>query len=598
MLILAFALPLVVALICLALNRTVATRLLGVTAALACVLSAALLAAAWQKGERTLPEATWTILDNQAIRLALGFDNASLPLAVLATAGGGICLLGLALSLPASLRGFGGLLAALLLILDATLAGLGTLDGFVTLNELAPQAPLLPFSWAMVAILGFIALRSSGMQTPDQDQPLGLVGGLIGALGLLGATLDARFSGTGLTASTIAVVCWIGAVLLATGAPPFHQTVDEQAEAPASIAGFVLALGLPLLASSALLRFVAAQAGAPNWRIALSALGLLTLLASAAGALRERRVRPILGWQMSGQIGVLFVALGQNQVPLTVIAPPLLINAALTTLLSFTAVALLERRTGTDDLTLIKLPAPFRSQGLAFAVAAASAIGLPGTWGFWTRRWLFDELLATEPWLVAPLLAGSVLLGLSYLAPLVAFWRSSPGAAGATARQRDLAAFGAQTCTILLAVPLLVLGVAPQLAWNGWGAAAQSDLLPIASGNAAPPVLPGSGAQIGYGFAAVLLLALPLALGRRVKRHEALDPELELSGVQAPAAIGESLSPLAWIGSPNTVFERIWAATLWASGRLSWALGFIEQRYYLAGLMVAVVAVILLLLQE
>src|SRR5688572_3229620 len=110
MLILAFALPLIAALICLALNQAAATRLLGIAAALASILSAALLIAAWQRGERTLPEMTWSILDNQSIRLALGFDSASLPLAVLATAGGGVCLLSLALSLPASLRGFGGLL--------------------------------------------------------------------------------------------------------------------------------------------------------------------------------------------------------------------------------------------------------------------------------------------------------------------------------------------------------------------------------------------------------------------------------------------------------------------------------------------------------
>src|SRR5207247_5010490 len=128
--------------------------------------------------------------------------------------------------------------------------------------------------------------------------------------------------------------------------PPFHALVDEGAAAPAPLAGLIWSLGLPLLGGYALIRFAAGQAGAlpQAWRLAVTLLGMLTLLVCAAGAPSTTRVRRLIGWQLSAQMGLMFVAVGQGGVALAVVAPALLANAAATTLACSIAVAILERR--------------------------------------------------------------------------------------------------------------------------------------------------------------------------------------------------------------------------------------------------------------
>src|SRR5262245_58544144 len=111
-----FALPLIAALLCMALNRMVSTRWLGIGAA-GVLLAAGLLLFA--SSPPPLSVQTWTLPGEQPVVLTLAFDATSRPFALLAFGGGGLVLLGLALALPRDLRGFGGLPAALLLILLA-----------------------------------------------------------------------------------------------------------------------------------------------------------------------------------------------------------------------------------------------------------------------------------------------------------------------------------------------------------------------------------------------------------------------------------------------------------------------------------------------
>src|SRR4029079_18371282 len=136
-------------------------------------------------------------------------------------------------------------------------------------------------------------------------------------------------------------------------------------------------------------------------------------------ALNTTRLRQLIGWQFSAQIGLVFLALAQA----ATLAPALLANAALTTLACYLAAAALERRAGTDDLAEIGAHGRLVLPGLAFLVGAASAVGLPGTWGWWTQSELIGGMLRDRPWAVTLLLAGSRLRALAYIAPLGGFWR-------------------------------------------------------------------------------------------------------------------------------------------------------------------------------
>lgn len=553
-----FAPLLVAALLCLALNQRVPTRWLGMLGALACMGAAGVLLGTPDRQTLALPRLPWIVLGDQTIWLALRFDQFNWPFALLVAGGGAVALLSLALTLPAGLRGFGGLFAALLLTFAAMLAGLAMQD-----------VTLLPLVWVLVAILSFSALRASGAYTVT-SMPVGLLAGLVSGLVLLGATLTlSDEAGAAPAGATLAGV--LLAVLAVTGAPPFHSAVDETAAAPSGIAGPLIALGLPLLGGVTLLRMAGSAPLTPAWHAVFSALGVLTLVACAVGALGERRLSQLVGWQWSAQIGLVLLALGQASAANVSMATPLLLNAVLATLVCHLAVGVIERQTGTDNLDEFAANQSLLLPGLAFLIAAASAVGVPGTWGFWLRLALLDTPRVT-PWAAPVVLAGSALMAVAYLSPVAAFWRVGTD----DGPPRTLALIVEVLLPVLAALPLLIAGVVPQLT-SSMPATLQ---VPVAL-------------QIACGAGALLLVALPVVSRRAERVH--LDRE-EQSTVPAPVALAGSLWLLAWLAAPDVAFRGAWNALLQGGQWLRRGLALFEQRYYLAGVMIGLVVIILLLL--
>jgi multicomponent Na+:H+ antiporter subunit A len=572
MLVLVIILPLVAALLCLALNRSAPTRWLGFGAAAALAAGVVVLLAGWLRSGLPLAllDYTWLALGDRPVRLQLLLDAASCPLALLVLGGGALGLLALALAVPLDLRGFGGLFAAVLLALLASVVALANQDLL-----------LLPFAWALSALMIFAALRASGALAGSDAPLVVLLAGLMGVMLLLGAGLAPA-------GAPVALVCWTVVSLLALGVPPFHSDIQALAEAPAALSGLLLALGLPLLGGYTLIRLVAAQGAQlpPGWRVIVMALGLLTLLACGAGAAGTTSLRRATGWQFSAQMGLLLIAVAQGGAGLTAVAPALLVNTALATLACFLAIAIVERQAGTDDFAEIAARESLLLPGMVFLVGAASASGLPGTLGFWPRRWLLDDLAGAAPWMVPPLLAGSALLAFTYIAPLAMFWRA-PEDVGA-----GRPALNGVTCG-LAAAPLIVLGVAPELAWRGW-LLAGGGLLASEVG-AGAPALPAGWTHAWYALAAVLLLGLPLSARLGGRRAAPLD--VRPVGIISPQTLGQSLRGLAWLGIPAGVFLAIWQALLGLSRAIRRGLALFEQRYYLAGLVIAVIVVVMLFIQ-
>jgi formate hydrogenlyase subunit 3/multisubunit Na+/H+ antiporter MnhD subunit len=588
MLIYIFALPLITALLCLALSDRVPARWLGIGAAAALLACGLALLSTRMAGQlpQTLLDRAWLALDQRTFVLTLVCDAANWGFVLLSLGGGGLALLALALAVPTTVRGFGGLFAAALLALLAVAAGLTNRD-----------ATLLPFLWALAALMIFLALRASGALAGSDAPMIVLMAGLGGALLALGAVL--AISVAPLAAEPLALIAWTLAGMLALGALPFHAPTQSLAQAPAGLAGALLAPAVPLLGGWALIRFATAQGSAlpSSWRMALTLLGLLALLACAAGALGTTRLRSLISWQFGAQIGLVLLALAQSGTtqPSTRIAPAtvaaaLLANAAITTVVCYLAAAVLERRAGTDDMAEIELREPLWLPGLVLLIGAASAVGLPGTWGLWTRQWLFEQLAQITPWAMPIVLAGSTLLALAWLMPLTLFWHR----AGLTAPELQAATSNRPSAVMVVgmvaAAPLLILGVAPQLAWNGWLAGLQ-DVLELGAG---VPTLPSRAAQTICLLAALLLIALPAFA--RSRRFAAAD-EPRQAGVGAPWAIGESLSSLAWIAIAPEAFARAWRGLLLLSRGLRRGMALFEQRYYLAGLLIAIILVIMLFIQ-
>jgi len=582
MLVLIFILPLITALACLVLNRVAPTRWLGIGAAAALLMGgAALLVVKLRTGlPLAIFDRDWITIDNRPIRVSLQLDALSWAPALLVLFGGGVALLALALVLPLNLRGFGGLFAA------AQLAILATVAGLANQNLL-----LLPFAWSLGALLTFLALRASGALSGSEAPVIVLLAGLSGALLVLGAALLMPSTAPGASLARSELICWTLLGLLALGAPPFQAWLQRLAEAPAALAGMLMTLGLPLLGGVALIRFYSAPAASVpnNWRLILTGLGIVTLLICAAGAAGATQLRRLLSWQFSAQMGLLLLAIAQGGAAVAVTAPALLANGALSTLVCYVAVAVLERRAGIDDLARIALREPLIWPGALFLLGAASAIGVPGFWGFWPRRWLFDELARTTPWAIAPLLAGSTLLALAFLPALASFWRRT----GMSPIDEQVGPWRERPAPAVLvgavgAVPLLIIGIAPQIVWNGW--------LSGARGAVAAPALPGGLAQAACAVVALLLVCTPLVLLLRRSSARTAAPA-DSTGIIVPAALGESLGWLASSGMATATFVGVWHGMLFGSRSLLRALLLLEQRYYLAGLLIAVIVVIMLFIQ-
>ncbi|MEM8534646.1 MAG: hypothetical protein AAGF95_27635, partial [Chloroflexota bacterium] len=214
--------------------------------------------------------------------------------------------------------------------------------------------------------------------------------------------------------------------------------------------------------------------------------------------------------------------------------------------------------------------------------------GVPGTLGFWPKIMLFAELYRLWPWVLPLILVGSTLMALAYLAPLTVFIHRNATFAAPGGETLDWSAVVARLCPALVALPLLVLGVVPQLGGETWNAAIQQ-----AGGITS---FTGLSMHIVSAGIALLLVVTPLLFRWRSVRSAKTDADMR-STILTPQALAESLQALVWIGSPVSVYTRLWEGSMWLSQRMRWALSLFEQRYYLAGFMISLVAVLLLLLQ-
>lgn len=565
---LAFILPLAGVVVCLALDRFVASRLIGLGAAVTLLLSAILLIAGRlsQALPQVIVEGAWLEWNAVSWRMALIVDQWGWSMALMTCGGGALGLLGAALALPSDLRGFGGLFAALLLALVGAAVG-----------ACSPTPPVLAFAPMIVSIAWFAALRMSGA-LPGSDAPLILtVSGGVATLILLAMILIARANPSGALPSLI--VAWVlASVWVLCGLPPAHTSLAAAHLAPAALS--VLApLGLPLVGVAALVRFLPEHLAALDQASVsvLTIAGVLAFVSAAARAVWTNSLRQMVAAQLSAQVALIVVSAGCGGDVFEALAPALAVNALIATLALALGVAALERRSGSDDVTaLTRHPeSALHLTSFGMILAAASVVGIPGTWGFWSRFWLFDAVQQSAPWAIAPLLAGSSLLALAMVAPLVRFWHAS---ASATAPRR---AHPGELLPPGIALLLVVMGIVPEAAWR---------LMQIALTDSALrfPDLAGAIASAG---AALLLIAAPVAL-RRVRERRAPPADERLASVLTPDTIGSALYGLAWLAAP-TFPGTLHSGLAGVAQRIRQWLALLGRRYYLAAVLLALIVVIL-----
>lgn len=574
MLYIAIALLLLGSAACFGLSSTIDTRRVGFTAAALCALAGLLLLADPPTALR-VPDQTLLEIGSASFVLLGSLDVSGRILGVALLGAGALSLTALAAPIAATVRGFGSIFGWSLLTLTAALLSLAS----------PPLSLLTPTLWAVATITGYAALRASGALRNTQAAPHGLALGLLAALLLIGALLGGLNKlGFGQQAPPTAALYALIGILAISGAAPFHSARNEMVAAPAPLGALLYGIIGPTLGLGFLQRGLALLPAMPaTWALILAGIGTLGYLGSAAGSLGTERLRPLLSLIAGAQASAILVAAGLNG-PLAALAgPTLLVTMILSTAAGGAAVSDLERNTGSDIYTSSEPGPQLRLAGLLWALTGAAALGLPPFLSFWGQRWLLESVLDQQPWLLPLLPAGAILLALAIAAPLLRFWAAAdPRRPTAAPGRIDLAA------GLLALAPPLLFGIAPQLAWPIW----------LNKLHSAPQTLPVSiGAQAGAIAAGLVgtLLAVLVAHSTPAREIEA-ESQHERARV-APQGLGAALAPLAWISNPEWLLNGLWDLLSISSRFLRVLVGLFEQRYYLLGVLVALVTIMLLMAQ-
>ncbi len=602
------------ALLCWLLSARVPTRRLGYGAVIGVLLALACLVAG-RSTQSTVLEISgrpWvTAYSNlptpvAQARMGLLIDGLSFGLISLVLLGSAFSLLTLAQSLGATLRGYGRLWSALLVMVLGVIIAVAATDLL-----------LLAFGWG-ITLLG-VALARRVVGGEEQRAPVTLGLGMLGLLALLAGieglvvrSGDPTAGNYALTdiGATINLGTWLAlmaAVLVSLGLPPFGRGFNTDERTPPLLHGSLLALGTPILGSYLLLRLLDITLGrwSSSWLIGLGVIGALGLIVGAAAALRATRFGPLLGAQTVAQWGLFTLVISTydptlsleaaNNAHVVVVAVLLTLTTCWSTLLSALALGVLERRSGSDQIgSQPLLSRPLRSAGFTYAMAALAGAGFPPLLGFWARYyWLAHQPTA---FIIPIVLGGSVLLALSYMGPLALFWRIQP----AREQQEAASGTGLEPGLLLATAPLILWMLVPELF---------NRILVLPAVQAIDPLLGQfSLSDLAPSWIVRVIEALALALigfnamrayrGRQLSAWtggEALDQNDGTPHV--PQALGFSLRGLSLLLDPQPALSWLGQGLERLSRGLAWASQAFDGRYYLTGILIAALTLMLLLVQ-
>jgi formate hydrogenlyase subunit 3/multisubunit Na+/H+ antiporter MnhD subunit len=586
MLIVALLLPLLAAIAAWFLDRVVPTRHIGYVAIGTLFISAVILTISGIVYGLPLQmlAVPWMQINDFTTTLTLRFDMLNWVVSVVVLFCSVAGMIGLIHSLPYNLRNYGRLIALLLLHVSIIIIGVAAQD-----------TPLRIFAWGMAALVGGILMRLSG-SLPGSNTPLiSVVGGIAGAILLLVATFWRQYIPLGALPGTL-ILCWSLAAFLAMGLLPFHSYMSSLSSAPAILAVFLIPLGIPLLGVLAFIDMAATQAPLINgtWTIVLVVMAILSALGCATGAIGATRLRAMLGWHASTQFALIVLVAISDGRALLLGVPLLLLNAIISTVMIALAIAYIEVRSNTDDLSQLRPRAKIGIAGIMLLIAVASSIGIPGTIGFIARWWVADILLTQAPWVIITLLICGSLQGLAWSVALASIWRRMPR--GLTAEQVIVSAippWGAWLGSIILAIIIFVGGIIPRFFWTLWLVPLQKRFAIDAA--ITTPTLPTLEQQIALAGVAVLIVVLPL-LAARTRQRQMAGPNEQTTVAVPPQATAESLSLLTGIVRADWLLGGAWQMIIRIGGAIQWMLRLGEERYYVAGLVMGLIVIVLMLI--
>lgn len=259
----------------------------------------------------------------------------------------------------------------------------------------------------------------------------------------------------------VAVALFLCGLAIKAGVVPFHGWLpDAYTSAPPAVSVLLAGIVTKTTGVYTLVRLVDAVIGwAPAVRQALLALGMLSIVVGALGALAQRDLKRMLSYSSVSQVGYVVLGLGAGPGLGVAAAAFHLFNHAVFKTLLFVNAAAVEREARTRDMEALGgLSSRMPVTGATSVVAMLSTAGLPPFAGFWSKLLVVVAVWRAGHPLVA---AAAVLLSVLTLAYLLAMQRrvffGEPAPALAGVRE---AGGWALAPAVLLAAVTVALGLA------------------------------------------------------------------------------------------------------------------------------------------
>jgi len=153
--------------------------------------------------------------------------------------------------------------------------------------------------------------------------------------------------------------------------------------------------------------------------------------------------------------------------------------------------------------------------------------------------------------------------------------------------------WGAWLGSIILAAVIFIGGIIPRFLWTLW-------LVPLQNRFAidaviTPPTLPSFEQQLALAGAAVLIVVLPL-LASLTRQRQMAGPNEQATVAVPSQATAESLSLLTGIVRADWLLGGAWQVLIRIGGAIQWILRLGEERYYVAGLVMGLIVIVLMLI--
>jgi multicomponent Na+:H+ antiporter subunit A len=200
---------------------------------------------------------------------------------------------------------------------------------------------------------------------------------------------------------------------------PFHFWLPNAMEAPTPVSAYLHSATMVKAGVYLIARMTPVVGGTGVWTTAVTVAGAATMAVGAYRSVQENDLKRILAYSTLSALGVLTMLLGVGTREAIVAALVYLVAHAGYKGALFLVAGVIDHETGTRDISALGgLRRAMPLTALAAGAAAVSMAGVPLTLGFVGKDGAYEALLHASngfPWLLALIVAASILLGLSGL---------------------------------------------------------------------------------------------------------------------------------------------------------------------------------------